>query len=106
MSLLDNGGAVRREETRFESNQQLMQGRERRQRNTRRADFVTGASDRVELPCRQDRDDARRQLDVHEIPRRAPLALDATRATPIERVPAIVDYDILPDMGRMTVRLR
>jgi hypothetical protein len=62
--------------------------------------------DRVELPRRQDRHDARRQLDVHELARCAPLALNATRAPPIERVPSIVDHDMLPDMGRMTVRLR
>ena len=33
----------------------------------------------------------------------APLAPDAAT---IEGVPAIIDFDLLPDMGRMTERLR
>ena len=78
---------------------------QRRQRDLRRADLDAGAIDRVELPRRQDRHDARRQLDVHELTRRTPLALNATRAPPVQRMPAIVDDDILPDMGRMTARL-
>ena len=61
--------------------------------------------DRIEFPRRQDRHDARSQLDVHELARCAPFNLNATRALPVQRMPAIVDSNILPDMGRMTARL-
>jgi hypothetical protein len=59
----------------------------------------------VDLPRRHDRHIARRQLDVYELARRAPLDLNAARASPTQGMPAIVDGDILPDMGRMTARL-
>jgi hypothetical protein len=36
----------------------------------------------------------------------APLDILAAKAAPIECVPAIMDLDLLPDMGRMTGRLR
>ena len=82
-----------------------MQGQERAHRYLWKADLEASAIDRVELPCRHDRHDARHQLDVDELARCTPLALNATRTPPKERMPAIVDHDILPDMGRMTARL-
>ena len=82
-----------------------MQGQERAQRYLWKADLEASAKDRVELPRRHDRNDARHQLDVDELARCTPLALNATRTPPKERMPAIVDHDILPDMGRMTARL-
>ena len=106
MSLLRDGVAVRGDQPRFASDQQLMQCAERRQRDLRGTDLEPRAIDYIELPCRQNRHDARRQLHVHELTRSAPLDLNATRALPIKRMPAIVDDDILPDMGRMSARLR
>jgi hypothetical protein len=41
---------------------------------------------------------------VHQIAGRAPLNLNATRGSSVQRMPAIVDNDIPPDMGRMTAR--
>jgi hypothetical protein len=82
-----------------------MQRQERAQRYLWKADLEASAIDRVELPRRHDRDDARHQLDVDELARCTPLALNATRTPPKERMPAIVDHDILPDMGRMTAQL-
>jgi hypothetical protein len=82
-----------------------MQGRERGQRDQRSPDLEAGAIDRVELPRRHDRDSARRQLDMDERARCALLTLNATHTPPKQRMPRIVDNDILPDMGRMTVRL-
>jgi hypothetical protein len=56
-----------RSQPRFESPQQLMQGRERGRRNPRSpTNLKAGAIDRVELPGRHDRDSARRQLDMDE----------------------------------------
>jgi hypothetical protein len=70
----------------------------------RSAELEIGAVDRVKLPSRQDRHVAWRQFHMHELARFAPLALNLARALPIQRMPAILDDDILPDMGRMTAR--
>ena len=102
MSLLRDGVAVRRDQPRFASDQQLVQVAETHQRDLRRANLDACAIDRVQLPGRKDRHHARRQLDVDELARCTPLALNATRAPSVQRMPAIVDNDILPDMGRMT----
>jgi hypothetical protein len=42
---------------------------------------------------------------VNDITTGAPLDILATNASPIMCVPAIMDLDLLPDMGRMTGRL-
>ena len=104
MGLLGDGDAVRGK-PRFERDQQLVQVDERADRDLGHADLEAGAEDGVELPGRQHGDDAGHQLDMHELARCAPLALDAPRSLPEQRMPSIMDNDILPDMGRMTVRL-
>jgi hypothetical protein len=43
---------------------------------------------------------------VNDIATGAPLDILAANAAPIVSVPAIMDLDLLPDMGRMTGRLR
>ena len=82
-----------------------MQGQERGQRDLRCPDFKAGAIDRIELPRRHDRDSARRQLDMDERACCALLTQNAADTPPKQRMPRIMDNDILPDMGRMTVRL-
>jgi Transposase IS66 family len=47
-----------------------------------------------------------RYRDVNDLAAGAPLNILASNATLIECVPAIADLDLLPDMGRMTGRLR
>ena len=42
---------------------------------------------------------------MNDITAGAPLDILATNASPIMCVPAIMDLDLLPDMGRMTGRL-
>jgi hypothetical protein len=59
----------------------------------------------VELPRRHLRDDARFELNVCNLPGRAPLGQNAPHVPTVKWMPAIVDHDILPDMGRMTPRL-
>jgi hypothetical protein len=68
-------------------------------------DLEAGTIDRIDLPRGHDRYIARCQLNVYELARRTPLDLNAARASPTQGMPAIVDGDILPDMGRMTARL-
>ncbi len=82
-----------------------MQCAERRQRDLRCTDLKTGAVDRVELPRRQNRHRARCQFHVHQLTRRAPLALNTTHPLSVQWMPAILDHHIPPDMGRMTARL-
>jgi hypothetical protein len=43
---------------------------------------------------------------MNDIAAGAPLDILAAKATPIECMPAVMDLDLLPDMGRMTGRLR
>jgi hypothetical protein len=92
-------------EPRFAGPQQLMKIPQRRQRDLRRTNLDAGAIHRVELPGRQNRHRARDQLDMQELTRCPSLTLDATCTAPIQRIPTIVDNDILPDMGRMDARL-
>ena len=42
---------------------------------------------------------------MNDIAAGAPLDILAANAAPIECVPSIMDFDLLPDMGRMTGRL-
>jgi len=59
------------------------------------------AGDRVEHPRRHHDDHTLRNLDV-DMPARGALAVPLFANTPpIMRMPAIVDDDFLPDMGRM-----
>jgi hypothetical protein len=71
-------------------------------RHARRAELHPGAGDRVEHPRRHDRDHAGRHLDVHEATGGTILAVVPPDAPPVQRMPAVVDHDLLPDMGRMT----
>jgi hypothetical protein len=43
---------------------------------------------------------------MNDIAAGAPLDILAAKAAPMECVPAVMDLDLLPDMGRMTGRLR
>jgi hypothetical protein len=82
--------------------QQLLQVSERRHRHARRAEPRPGAGDRVEHPRRHDRDHAGRHLDVHEATGGTILAVVQPDGPPVQRMPAVVDDGLLPDMGRMT----
>jgi hypothetical protein len=82
--------------------QQMMQVGEGRHRHARRAELHPGAGDRVEHPRRDDRDHAGRHLDVHEATGEAILAVLPPDAPPVQRMPAVVNDSLLPDMGRMT----
>ena len=58
---------------------------------------------RVQHPCGNDDDIPRTGLDVNELARGALLAILPANSTPVERVPLVVNYNGVPDMGRMTV---
>ena len=82
-----------------------MQFDERVHRHSAGADLHACARDRIEHPRRHNRDDAGLRFDLHEPPGETLLAAAEANATPVERMPAVMDHDVLPDMGRMTRRL-
>src|SRR3954465_10601896 len=82
-----------------------MQCDERVHRYPEGADLHACARDRIEHPRRHDRDDAGLRFDLHELPGETLLAAAEANATPEEGMPAIMDHDLLPNMGRMTRRL-
>src|SRR5215469_8319951 len=82
-----------------------MQLSQRQYRHARRAARHCRADGRIKHPCRHNDDHAGRHLNVNDLTAGASLDILAPNATPIECVPAIMDLDLLPDMGRMTGRL-
>src|SRR5258707_4192066 len=75
-------------------------------RGSRRTNLHARARGGVQHPGRQDDDHAGRDLDMDHRSGGTLLTVLLSKAPPEERVPAIVDLDFLPDMGRMTARLR
>jgi hypothetical protein len=86
--------------------QQMVKLDQRSLRHARGPELHAGAGHRIQDPRRGHDDDARRRLEVNNRARYTLLAALAPDTTPEERVPAIVDLDLLPDMGRMAGRLR
>jgi len=43
---------------------------------------------------------------VDELAAGAPLRVLAAKTPPMKRVPSVTNFNFLPDMGRMTARLR
>jgi hypothetical protein len=82
--------------------QQMMQIDQRRDRHARGADLHPRASDRVQHPARHHRDDAGRRLDVDNLAASPLLAVVPPQSPTMQRMPAIVDDHLMPDMGRMT----
>src|SRR5438132_12857974 len=74
-------------------------------RGSRRTNLHARARGGVQHPGRQDDDHAGRDLDMDHRSGGTLLTVLLSKAPPEERVPAIVDLDFLPDMGRMTARL-
>ena len=76
---------------------------QRRYRDAWRADRRhAGADDRIQHPRGDRRDHARHRLDVNDPTGKALLTVMPPDTAPIERVPAVMDLNLLPDMGRMT----
>ena len=84
---------------------QLMQFSQGRDRHKRRPQLHPGTSGGIEHPCRDDYDVAGRHLDMNNLAAGAPLDVLASNSPPIQRMPAVMNLNLLPDMGRMTGRL-
>ena len=61
----------------------------------------TRAGSSVKHPHSQNDDDARTYLNVDNFARRSLLAVLTPYTTAVQRVPAVKDFDLLADMGRM-----
>lgn len=70
-------------------------------RKARHPELHARANTCVEHPLWQYRYDAGFNLDVHHAPAGTLLAVVSSRAAAVKRMPRIVNYNFLPDMGRM-----
>jgi hypothetical protein len=82
--------------------QQVMQVNQRIHCHARRADRHSGTGDGIQHPGRNHRNHAGCRLEIDKAASDALLATVPPDTTPIKRMPAIMDLDLLPDMGRMT----
>jgi hypothetical protein len=85
---------------------QPMQFSQGRDYHPRRPQLHPGTSGGIEHPCRYDQDVTRRHLDMNNFAAGAPLDVLSSNPAPIQRVPAVMNLNLLPDTGRMTVQLR
>jgi hypothetical protein len=72
------------------------------QRDPRRPERHAGADAGIEHPVRKYCYDARFDLHMNNAAGNALLAVMRTYTPAVERMPAIVNFNFLPDMGRMT----
>jgi hypothetical protein len=105
MLLQDDDRIVRGASPGTALSQQVMEIDQRGHRHARRADGHSGAGDRIQHPGRHHDDDAGLRLDVNTRAASAAFAVVPPNPTPMERMPAVMDLDLRPDMGRMTPRL-
>jgi hypothetical protein len=92
-------GGVSPEATLNEESRQIAQ---RRDIDARHANFIhAGAGGSIEHPVRQHHDHAGRRLDVNDAATGALLAVLLADPSPVQRMPAIVDLNFRPAMGRM-----
>ena len=82
--------------------QQQVQFCQRVQRSLWGAQLHVGASCGIEHPCGNHDHDVWSRLKVDYLAVGTLLAVLAPDATSIQRMPAIEDFNFLPDMGRMT----
>ena len=82
-----------------------MQFSQARDRHPRRPQLHPGTSGGIEHPCPYDQDVAGSHwshLDMDNFTGCAPLDILSSNPASIQRVPAVMDLNFLPDMGRMT----
>ena len=81
---------------------QLVQVSQGRDRHPRPPQLHPGTNGGVKHPCRYDQDVAGGHLDMNNFPDRATLDILSSHRAPIQCVPAVMNLNFLPDMGRMT----
>ena len=81
--------------------EQAMQFGESRHRRAWRTQSEGSAGDLVQHPGSDSDNDAAAHLYMYKLAVGATLAVHASQATAVQRVPAVEDLNFLPDMGRM-----
>jgi len=71
-------------------------------RDPRSSEGHAAADAGIEHPVRQRRYNAGLDLDVHHATSRASFAVVSAYASAVKWMPGIMDFNFLPDMGRMT----
>jgi len=71
----------------------------------RTAERLRGAGDRIKHPGGEDDRRARFALNDGHLSSRSPLSVKLPDLAAIQRVPPVMDFHLLPDMGRMNPRL-
>ena len=79
-----------------------MQVKQDSRRNPRAPERHRRADAGVEHPCRQGSYDAWLYLHMNNAAASAPFAVMGSYTSAVEGMPAIVNFNLLPDMGRMT----
>jgi hypothetical protein len=79
-----------------------MQVAQRIRRDLRSPERHDGAHPGVEHPRRKRCYDARFDLDVYDAAASALLAILSSHTSAVEGMPRVMNYNFLPDMGRMT----
>ncbi len=80
-----------------------MQVRQGGQGHARRTKVQPHAGDRIQHPRRNCRHATRCELNMHTIASGAVFAILPATAAAKERVPSVINLDLPPDMGRMSV---
>jgi hypothetical protein len=80
-----------------------MQIRQGAHRSTRHSEVHARANPGVKHPCWHYRYDACSDFDMDNADTAALLAVLRPQTAPVKRVPTIVNFNFLPDMGRMSV---
>jgi hypothetical protein len=99
-SRIDRGASS---ETAFDK--KIAQLDQRAHRHARSANRHASTRDRIQHPGGYRNDDAGRSLNVNTLTAATPLAVLLPDPPPMQRMPTVMDLDLLPDMGRMTGRL-
>lgn len=71
-------------------------------RDLRHAERHAGTNAGIQHPVWQCCYDPRLDLNMNDATGSAPLAVMGICASPVERMPAVVNFNFAPDMGRMT----
>jgi hypothetical protein len=79
-----------------------MQVSQCRDRNARLAKRHSGAGSRIQHPRRQDNHHAGCHLDMDDLAGVTPFRDLQSNSPPMQSVPAVTNFNFLPDMGRMT----
>jgi hypothetical protein len=101
--LLDDVGIAMGASPKSAFKEQSVQIPQGARRNARRSELHAGADTGVKHPSRQYRYDAWCDLDMDNAAANPLFAVLRPQTAPVKRVPTIVNFNFLPDMGRMSM---